>query len=68
MTWHTEPKLFGSIVTVADGIGEFGATPPVSQPAAITNVPTGGSADAAANATAINSILAVLRARGTIAA
>lgn len=35
--------------------------------AAITDVPTGGSATAAANATAINSILAVLRERKIIA-
>jgi len=49
------------------GIGEFGAAPPSSQPVAIADVPTGGSATAAANATAVNSILAVLRARGTIA-
>ena len=38
-----------------------------TQASAITNVPTAGSATAAANATAINSILAALRGVGTIA-
>lgn len=52
---------------VTRGMSEFGATPPASQPGAIPDVPTGQSADAAANADAINAILAVLRARGTIA-
>lgn len=65
-------KFEGTVViakelAVGEGVGEFGATPPVSQPTAIADVPTEGSATAAANATAINSILAVLRARGTIA-
>lgn len=49
------------------GIGEFGVTPPITQPGAIADVLTGGSATAAANAIAINSILAVLRTKGTIA-
>lgn len=39
-----------------------------AQAAAITDVPTGGSATAAANATAINAILASLRGAGIIAA
>ncbi len=52
---------------VSAGLAEFGATPPSSQPSAISDVPTGGSATAAANATAINAILAVIRTRGTIA-
>lgn len=38
-----------------------------SQNAAIADVPTAGSATAAANATAINSILAALRDTGIIA-
>jgi hypothetical protein len=38
-----------------------------TQAAAITSVPTAGSATAAANATAINSILAALRGVGVIA-
>lgn len=38
-----------------------------TQAAAITNVATAGSATAAANATAINSILAALRGVGIIA-
>ncbi len=52
---------------IGKGFAEFGATPPAIQPSAIPNVPTGGGATAAANATAINSMLAVVRARGTIA-
>ena len=38
-----------------------------TQAAAITDVPTAGSATAAANATAINAILAALRGAGVIA-
>ena len=38
-----------------------------TQEAAIDDVPTGGSADAAENADAINAILAVIRALGLIA-
>lgn len=57
----------GDVELSTGGIGEFGSSAPATQPAAIADVPTGGSADAAANATAINAILAVLRARGTIA-
>lgn len=38
-----------------------------TQAAAIANVPTAGSAAAAANATAINSILVALRGAGIIA-
>lgn len=53
-------------LSTSGGIGAFGSTPPVSQPAAISDVPTGGSATAAANATAINAILAALRGAGTI--
>ena len=37
-----------------------------TQPAAIADVPTAGSATAAANATAINSVLAALRNAGII--
>lgn len=64
---HKGSHIFGEKVEVVDGIGEFGATAPVSQPIAIADVPTGGGATAAANATAINAILTALRARGTIA-
>ena len=50
-------KLDGAGAAVASG----------TQAAAITNVPTAGSATAAANATAINSLLAAARAFGIIA-
>lgn len=52
---------------VSAGFAAFGGAPPATQPSAITDVPTGGSATAAANATAINSMLAVLRGAGLIA-
>lgn len=42
-------------------------TTPVDQPAALSDVPTGGSATAAQNATAINLIHARLREPGIIA-
>ena len=52
---------------VSGGSSSFGAAPPATQPSAIADVPTGGSATAAANATAINAILAALRGEGSIA-
>ena len=50
-----------------NGFAAWDATPPATQPAAIADVPTSGSATAADNATAINSILAALRGCGLIA-
>lgn len=59
------PLIDGVAVTAtAAQINSGVATAPAS---AITDVATAGSATAAANATAINSILAVLRARGFVA-
>lgn len=46
-------------------IGEFGSAPPASQPAAIADPAGGATVDTEARA-AIDAILAVLRARGTI--
>lgn len=67
MTVGTIGGALDKELQVGLAIAEFGATPPAAQPLAIADVPTGGAATAAANATAINAILAVLRARGTIA-
>lgn len=59
------------VVLAADGgvvKGQAAAGGVPAQAAAIADVDTAGSATAAANATAINSILAVLRNTGLIAA
>ncbi|MBI1207501.1 MAG: hypothetical protein GC191_09475 [Azospirillum sp.] len=58
--------VIGGVLQVAAGGSIVGADG--SQAAAIADVPTAGAALAAANATAINAILAVLRATGQIAA
>lgn len=52
---------------ILGSLGVWGTTPPASQPSAIADVPTAGSATAADNASAINSILAALRGYGVIA-
>lgn len=66
---HTEQ---GGAVTVIGGELRIASGATVTadgtQAAAISDVPTAGSATAAANATAINAILAALRGAGIIAA
>lgn len=52
--------------SAADLVGFHGATPTV-QGTAIASVPTAGSAVASSNATAINSIITLLRDKGLIA-
>jgi hypothetical protein len=65
------PTTWGGnyLTTISGGDGYFvnGVKVVGAQGALIADVPTGGSATAAANATAINSILARLRAHGLIA-
>ncbi len=50
---------------VSNGFAAFGATPPASQPAAIVDASGGATVDAEAR-TAINALLAVMRANGLI--
>lgn len=57
--------VLGADGGVVKGQASAGAAP--AQAAAIADVATGGGATAAANATAINSILAALRGVGIIA-
>lgn len=56
----------GNGTTFDAGIGVWSTSPPGTQPAAIADVPTAGSATAAGNAAAINSILSALRLYGFI--
>ncbi len=58
---------FGDNVNTVAEYSVDGTQVVTNQQAAIADVPTGGSATAAANATAINSILAMLRTHGLIA-
>ena len=55
----------GSTLQVDAGLSAFGATPPASQPAAIADASGGATVDAEAR-TAINALLAVMRANGLI--
>lgn len=67
MAEHLSPNdEIGIGQAATDKIGFYGATP-VVQGAAVTDVPTAGSATAAANATAINAIIARLEGLGLIA-
>jgi hypothetical protein len=59
------PMIGGVEVTAT--AAQINAAASTAAAAAITNVPTAGSATAAANATAINAILVVLRDRGFVA-
>lgn len=60
------PESFNDKVEIAKGLGVFGHAAPTTQPLAIVNASGGATVDAEAR-TAINAVLAVLRANGLIA-
>ena len=62
----TGPQAFDDKVVIAKGLGVFGHAAPAAQPAAIATVAGGANIDAEAR-TAINALLAVMRANGMIA-